>query len=172
MEYIQLTSGQKTIVDDKDYKRLMNFKWFASKDGMGYFAARWKSKNEPNYLPKNIRMSREILNIHDSAIKVSHKDKSNILDNRRNNLKVCLAQKYICFLKSPNKNALSKYKGVYHDNDKRKRVKRWAADISCNKKRYRLGRFLTEEGAAITYDFAAERLFGEYAWLNKSHFKL
>lgn len=174
MREIKLTSGKKALVDDIDYARLNKYKWYTSKDGMGDFAARWRHDNEPKYLPKylpkNIRMSREILNMHDSDIKVAHVNKGAPLDNRRENLRTCPAQKYICFMRKPNVMAFSKYKGVWYDNHKSKRIKRWAADISCNKKRYRLGRFLAEIEAAVAYDIAAERLFGDYAWLNKSHF--
>lgn len=56
----------------------------------------------------------------------------------------------------------SKYKGVsYH-----KQKKKWQASITVNGLRNYLGQFDTEENAAITYNEAAKKHFGEFSRLN------
>lgn len=48
----------------------------------------------------------------------------------------------------------SRYRGVYWDGEKQL----WRADIEVERRRYRLGRYESEEVAALAYDAAAERL--------------
>lgn len=56
----------------------------------------------------------------------------------------------------------SKYKGVHRHsvNDS------WTAAIRRGDTRYHLGSFKSEEEAAMAYDAAATRLFGEFARIN------
>lgn len=56
----------------------------------------------------------------------------------------------------------SKYKGVSWAEH----CGKWAAHICKDRKRFYLGLFIDEEGAARAYDEAARRLFGEHARLN------
>jgi hypothetical protein len=63
-----------------------------------------------------------------------------------------------------NENTLSKYVGVTISDNKRK--KKWMARIVVDKKVIHLGRFYTEEEAAIAYNNAALKYFGENARLN------
>lgn len=56
----------------------------------------------------------------------------------------------------------SKYKGVSWCKEK----KLWQAYITCNGKRYTLGRYADEEVAANAYNVKALELFGEFAVLN------
>lgn len=56
----------------------------------------------------------------------------------------------------------SKYKGVHFD----KRTQKYVAQICSSGKKYPLGRFATEESAAMAYDAAASGLHGTTAVLN------
>jgi|HubBroStandDraft_5_1064220.scaffolds.fasta_scaffold63943_2 hypothetical protein len=61
-------------------------------------------------------------------------------------------------------NASSKYLGVHFR--KQSKVRKWAAQISVNRKHTFLGIFLTEEEAARCYNEAAQKYHGEFANLN------
>jgi hypothetical protein len=58
---------------------------------------------------------------------------------------------------------VSKYKGI----TKQKETNKWRAWITKDYKRIELGYFNTEEKAAIAYNVAAKKLFGEFAKLNE-----
>jgi hypothetical protein len=81
------------------------------------------------------------------------------LDNRRANLRVCTKSE-----NNRNRRKLhpttSRFKGVY------KNTKPWIALIECNGKQFVLGRFASEEEAALAYDKAAKEHFGSFARLN------
>ena len=85
---------------------------------------------------------------------VDHKN-GDPLDNRRKNLRVC-THRQNCQGRRPNKNCLSKYKGVSWFKGK------WTAMIN---QKY-LGRFDNEINAAKAYDEKAKELYGEYAYIN------
>ena len=161
---IALTSGFFAIVDSEDLDKLDGRKWYASIDSGGAFAACWRNQTDPIECGKNIRMSRFILGITDPSIEIYHLNR-NRLDNRKENLKICPTHQNVCQIRHGNKNAVSKYKGVYRDNHRAKRRKRWVGCLTLNKKRH-CKRFLTEEEAAHFYDDKAKELLGEFAHLN------
>ena len=61
-----------------------------------------------------------------------------------------------------NSKASSKYKGVFFV----KKSSDWRAGITLGNKRFILGPFRTEEDAALSYNKAAKKHFGEFACLN------
>lgn len=84
----------------------------------------------------------------------------NKLDNRRSNLRICTCQQNM-FNREQQANNQSGYKGVCQTKDGL-----WQAQIQyCGRAVY-LGRFGDALSAAMAYDMAAKRLFGEYAFLN------
>lgn len=84
----------------------------------------------------------------------------NKLDNRRSNLRICTCQQNM-FNREQQANNQSGYKGVCQTKDGL-----WQAQIQyCGRAVY-LGRYGDTLSAAMAYDMAAKRLFGEYAFLN------
>lgn len=85
-------------------------------------------------------------------------------DNRRDNLRFAspLENSANARIRSDN---TSGFKGVTWKSGARK----WYAQIRDGKKRKHLGAFDDAADAAKAYDAAAERLFGEFAWLNRHH---
>jgi len=79
------------------------------------------------------------------------------LDNRRANLRLCTQSQN---MRNRRAYGRSKYLGVAFDKDARKRP--WSVTIG----RARVGRFLTEEEAALAYDEAASKQYGAFARLN------
>ena len=85
------------------------------------------------------------------------------LDNRRKNLRVVTLKQNV-MNRPVERDTESGYKGVSRAN---KGGSTWRARIYAEDKRIHLGTFKTKEEAALSYNDAAIRYFGEYAWLNK-----
>lgn len=149
---IPLTMGRFAIVDAEDYPALAEYEWFAKSAGSHVYAAR-KDKG------KVLKMHREILNAP-SHLLVDHIDHSG-LNNRRANLRLAT-----CAQNSRNQKktamATSKYKGVCWS----RRYRKWAAQITADRKNYHLGYFNSETDAAHAYDKAAKKLHRAFAVLN------
>lgn len=86
----------------------------------------------------------------------------NVLDNRKENLRLCNKSTNAMNCKV-HKHNTSGYKGVaWH-----KQMKKWRAYIVINDKQKSLGLYKTKEEAAKAYNKAALELFGEFAKVNK-----
>lgn len=144
MKKIKLTQDKFAIVDDADFERLNQQKWYANKAAGGHwYAIGWDSIKK-----KRIKMHRLIMNAPKS-LEIDHIN-GNGLDNRKANLRLCTRSEN-CF----NTNC----KGVsWH-----KRWKKWYARIMKNGKSYSLGYFLSERNAIKAYQAARKQLFGKFA---------
>lgn len=152
MKTIKLTQNKIALVDDEDFEYLNQFKWLCAN---GY-AIRKISINGKR---KTIWMHRLIMNTPDDMqTDHIHHDP---LDNRKENLRICTRQQNGMNRKS-NKNSTSKYKGVSW----KKREKKWQSYIQINGTSKHLGGFKSEEDAALSYNQAATKYFGEFALLN------
>lgn len=149
---IPLTRGQFAIVDARDYPQISQHTWFAEGKPEKYYAVR-KEKG------KSIKMHRQILDAPDNLV-VDHID-HNGLNNRRSNIRTCTFAQNCQNIRSTARKS-SKYKGVHWH----KKIKKWAAQITCNKKSHHLGYFTNQADAARAYDKAARKLHKEFASLN------
>ncbi len=151
MKEIPLTNWPiPALIDDEDYELVTQFKWTRHKNG---HASGWKGKKI-----KGVKMHRLIMGFP-QGLKVDHKD-HNKLNNQKYNLRnATSAQNNANKSKQPSS---SRFKGVSWSEERQK----WAAGITCNYKRIGLGRFEDEVAAAMAYNEAAKRLFGEFACLN------
>jgi len=110
---------------------------------------------------KWVSLSRVVLCAPDNMM-VDHIN-HDTLDNRRENLRLCDNRQNQGNRNKSSRPASSKYKGVCWY----KRDSLWIATMKQNRKTVNLGRFGTEEEAAIAYNKAALDFFGEFAKLNE-----
>lgn len=158
LKLIELTKGYQTTVDDEDYNRLSSIKWKARISGHRIYALRNKYV-KGKYI--TVYMHREILNIKNSKKHIDHID-GNSLNNCKNNLRI-VSSKENTYNRQANISSTSKYKGVSWN----KNVEKWIAQIQINKKKIHLGCYIREIDAALAYNNAAIKYYGQYAWLNQ-----
>lgn len=157
MKKIPLTRNKFAVIDDLDFKLVSKFTWHANK------SKRWYAKtfinNNGNLV--TLQMHRLILGCP-KDMQIDHINGDG-LDNRRENLRLCNNsqnhQNRRCVLSD------SGYKGVYW----RKYGKhgKYNARIHYNEKSVWLGSFDSPIDAAVAYDMAALKYFGEFACTNK-----
>jgi hypothetical protein len=155
MKYIELTKGQRTMVDDEDYNELNKYRWCAHKSPSNktYYAIRFSYVEGKQ---KRLHMHRVIMNTPDGMF-TDHIN-GNGLDNRKYNLRICTnsQNQHNTGLRTDN---TSGYKGVsWHKKDKK-----WLTAIQINKKRVYLGSFETAENAYTAYCNKAKEVRGEFA---------
>lgn len=152
---IPLTQGKFTLVDADDYDWLTQWKWWC--DSTGYASGIPEKRRQ-------MRLHRFIL-AAPRGLYVDHINRDK-LDNRRSNLRVCTQQDNS--RNSPPRSTAgrsSPYKGV--SIDRQYQIEKWQAVIHCNGKRVHLGHFNSEIAAALAYNEAARKIFGEFAFLNE-----
>ena len=161
--YIELTKGQKAIVDWRDVEWLKKLKWYfnESPNGTGY-AARIKLQGGERLL---ISMHRAVFlrynpRLADAFDDIDHIN-GNKLDNRLSNLRSATRHQN-SGNRGANKNNKSGYKGVnfYSKNNS------WKAQIMDNGKKRHIGYYATPEEAALAYNIESARIFGEFGYQN------
>jgi hypothetical protein len=158
MKKIQLTKGQFALVDEKDFEDLSKYKWCASQKRGSYYAIRG---TEIGYRKRTIPMHRQILQLENSR-ECDHIN-GDTLDNRRENLRECSHAENLANSRKQRGGNSSRFKGVYWA----KQIQRWRAQIRWHGHKRSLGCYLNEQDAALAYNEAAEKLFGDFARLNK-----
>lgn len=143
---IPLTRGAHATVDEEDYDRLSRKNWYLSSEG---YAARRQGRV--------IYMHREIMNAPENK-EVDHIN-NNRIDNRKANLRFATRSEQTQNSRKQTGYTTSQFKGVHY----RPKVDRWQAGIKAKGKAIYLGRYYTEEDAALAYDIAARQYFGKWA---------
>lgn len=151
MKKIPLTQGKYALVDDEDFERVSQYKWFYSR---GYAV---RSVRRPK--KGTIFMHRFIMSTPEGTF-TDHID-GNRSDNRKQNLRFCTYAQNL--RNTSGKGARSGYKGVYPSS---KTGGNWAARIRHGHLFKTIGTYSTKEEAAIAYNEAATEHFGEFARLN------
>lgn len=138
------------IIDDEDYDKIKNYRWNANYDNhKNSFRIKTAS---------GLRLHRIIMNAKNGEY-VDHID-GNILNNRKSNLRICTLAENNRNKSKSNKKMTSKYKGVTFQSGK------YRVRIRYNNKYLSIGMFDTQDKAAIAYNIAALKYYGEFAKLN------
>lgn len=161
MKEIKLSRGYVALVDDEDFERVNQFKWYATskdtKKSKTVYALRNISKDEEN---KNTLMHRFIVRATDPKRKVDHDDFDG-LNNQKGNLRAANNSQSGAHRKKMGSNT-SGFKGVSWHKAKGK----WYARIMVGEKSLSLGYFTDPMEAACAYDMAAVKYFDKFADCN------
>jgi hypothetical protein len=152
MKRIELTQGKYATVDDVDYEKVSQHKWWAQQSNLSDHL--WYAMT---------KIDTQVVSLHRFLMEcpkgeVDHKDGDG-LNNRRANLREVTKTQQRMNQKRF-KNNQSGFKGVRWEANK------WRARIGVNNKHIHLGRFENKLDAAKAYNDAAQKYFGQYARLN------
>lgn len=159
---IQLTRGFEAIVNECDAD-LANFKWFAQSTSHGnFYAARrdYQISGSKFLLMHRVVLERALGRVLLSSEHVDHKDR-NEFNNTRDNLRLATRSQNAANARLPI-NSTTGYRGVSYLKNNNK----WVSLIKVNQKSINLGSFDTSQDAAIAYNHAAVKYFGEFAYIN------
>ena len=159
---LNLSQGKVTKIDASRYDELIKYKWHVNLKNGKWYAQRSKhiKLGSKRYTSKTIYLHRELLNAP-KGVRVDHIN-GDTLDNRLENLRLCTQQENTRNTKS-RKGSSSKYLGVHLH----KQSGKYRAQIKLDGGKKSLGLHSTPEEAALAYNEAALRYFGEFANLNK-----
>lgn len=155
---IKLTQGLFASIDDDDLEIVSPHKWCSHRIGRTVYAM--TNLKLPSGKKIILHMHRKIMK-PPSDLVVDHID-GNGLNNVRSNLRICTRGENAGRQK-PQIGTTSRFKGVSWYKSRSK----WQAYINIKGKKIGLGYFYSEEVAAVAYNEAAVRLFGDLAVLNK-----
>jgi len=163
---IPLNHGLETVVDEEDYAYLSAFRWRAHPGRYCWYATSRTIVSSSPRKRRYVALHREIFarrGIDISGKHIDHKDRDG-LNNRFSNLRIVTHRENNWNTKVREDNS-SGYKGVHYHVPPHGKP-RWRARLQIDGKRLHLGLFQTAIEAAIAYNEAAIKYYGEFAALN------
>lgn len=168
---ITLRSGAEVTVSDADFPSICEFAWMEKKrsDGLSSYAFRWITVAPKRH--KRRLMHHQILGL-EGKVRVDHRD-GNGLNNQRENLRPATQRQNaqnmrVLRIKDRPRPKASRFKGVSYSlvHKRDTLTKPWRSRIRVDGVLKNLGWFATQEEAAMAYNDAANRYFGEFAQIN------
>jgi hypothetical protein len=154
---VPLSRGLVALVDDDDLAAVASSRWWADQISGIWYARRKTRRSDGGWTSQSMHT------FLTGWPRVDHRDGDG-LNNRRNNLREATSRQNNCNQKG--RVGSSPFKGVSWDS----RRKSWRAQIAAAQRHLHLGYFAEEHAAALAYDVAARKQFGEFAALNFSRF--
>lgn len=151
MQQVKLTQGKVALVDDEDFERINQHKWYAQKREHTFYAVRKLSRE--NGKQERVYMHREVMSVP-KGVEIDHRFGDG-LDNRKENLRRASRQQNACN-QGLRKDNTSGLKGVSRFRS------RWRADIRHGNKKIYLGLFATDAEASQAYATASQKFFGAF----------
>lgn len=157
---IPLTRWHVARVDAIDYPLVSDYLWHAMwVPAMRSHYAIGRARTATG-LVRTLLMHRLVLDAAPGQ-DVDHIEQVATLDNRRSNLR--LATRHQNMANRRSRVGTSRFKGVCWN----RQCAKWQASVQVNGRPIYLGLHATEESAAVAYDAAARRYFGERAFTNE-----
>ena len=153
MKEIYLTKGKTALVDDWNYTQLNAHNWYTHSGRYTCYACRRIGGRKDSVI---VRMHRILVNATADMV-VDHLD-GNGLNNQVANLRLCTNSQNM-----QHRINHGGYQGVNWSNKEQK----FTCYITVNYKSIALGRFTSAEEAALVYNEAALKYFGEFACFNQ-----
>lgn len=153
---IELSDGRFALIDSSDAEKVLSRTWTLKPrdDRNGFYAVSPEVRDGKR---TQIRMHRFIIDAEPDVL-VDHRNGDG-LDNRRENIRKCSREQ-----NNRNRRPGANLKGAHFCGEGRR--KPWKALIRVDGKNFYLGHFESEHQAALAYDEAALKYFGEFANLN------
>ncbi|HEV7278878.1 MAG TPA: hypothetical protein VGN57_01590 [Pirellulaceae bacterium] len=148
MKSLALSPAGYASVDDEDFERVKDRRWWLHPDGYAYT----EIKSE------KITLHRFLMDAKPGQL-VDHVQSEEKLNCCRDNMRFATFQQNAANRKKWKDNG-SPYKGT------RLKKGKWIAEISYNRQHYHLASCDNAEDAALYYDVAAQLCFGEFARIN------
>ena len=146
------------MVDHDELPYLNRFSWFRDKDG--YVVANVHFSKDVGGGQQRVSLSKVINKTPDGF--VTDHENGNIGDYTKRNLRTATNSQNQANVGKRKGKATSRFKGVrWHSASKK-----WHAYIKVDYKQINLGLFVSETDAALAYNLAAKKHFGEFACLN------
>lgn len=148
MAVILTTNKQPVLVliDDEDFEDLSRHSWHVM--STGYVRATIDGRH--------VTIHRYLMKPPSTKVYVDHVN-GDPLDNRKSNLRLVSPRENTWNAKGQSQ-SLSRFRGVSFQ----KSTNSWLAILTCDGVRHYIGKFYTEEDAALAYDVVARSLYGEY----------
>lgn len=147
---------KEVFVDDEDYDRVVYYNWSLKKSRNTFYARSWISETE------KVPLHQFIIGKQKGKV-IDHID-GNGLNNQRSNLRFCTNAQNSANCKR--KIGATGYRGVHFAGKAIKHKVMYKAGIRVNYKNITIGYFNTPIEAAVAYNNAAIKHFGEFAVLN------
>lgn len=157
--YLKTSSGLKVKIDQEDLERVSQYSWRVTKATTGRLRVVASIPTSKGY--KTVTLGKFLMN-PPKGKQVYPRRFNETLDYCKENLIVCTLKERQRLLPKKRSENSSKYRGVSYS----KGSKKWRAGIQVEGHSINLGEFKSEREAALAYNKAAKKYFGEFAYQN------